>query len=355
MVGDFDGNGRTDIALSNGTALLSTASGFSSVSWPGYADGQLADVNGDGMADVVYAIDSDLYARFSTGAGFDSPVQIGFLPIVGYSGAPDVQQFPNYAGFALGDVDGNGRADALLSSGSAVLLTSPVPDLVTSITTSLGLASTITYKPLTDSTVYTNDTDAVWPVRDLKQQGPLYVVSSVSVPNLVGGNMVTDYFYRGAKAHLRGGGFLGFRQVEASDASTLIKTVSTSRQDYPYQGLPIQVVRKQSSGTVIAQSDSTYTDTALTPAAGSGGMYHKVERTQAVERSYELGGALTVKATTATTYDGFGNAASITVSTAVSEGTGDGYSKITTNTYTNDVTNWFLGRLTRSTVLSTIP
>jgi hypothetical protein len=356
MIGDVDGNGRADVVFSNGTALLSTASGFSSVSWSGYSSGQLADVNGDGMADVVYASDSGLYARYSTGSEFSSPAQIGTLPVWYYGWSEQAGSYPIYPSIAVGDVDGNGRADTVLSTGPAILSTAQVPNLVTSITSSLGLASTITYKPLTDSSVYTADSDAAWPVRDLKQQGPLHAVSSVSVPNLAGGNAVTNYFYRGAKAHLKGGGFLGFRQVEATDGSTSIKTVTTSRQDYPYQGLPTQGVRKQSSGTVIAQSDSTYTDTVLTPASGSGGMYHKVELTQAVERSYELSGSLIVKATTATSYDSYGNATSITVSTAVNESSSDGYSKLTTNTYASpDTTNWFLGRLTRSTVQSTIP
>jgi len=35
--------------------------------------------------------------------------------------------------------------------------------------------------------------------------------------------------------------------------------------------------------------------------------------------------------------------------------TPDGYSKTTTNTYTNDATNWYLGRLTGASVTSTTP
>jgi len=52
------------------------------------------------------------------------------------------------------------------------------------------------------------------------------------------------------------------------------------------------------------------------------------------------------------TYSGldlYGNVGTITVSTS------DSYSKTTTNTYTNDVPNWLLGRLTRSSVQSTVP
>ena len=71
--------------------------------------------------------------------------------------------------------------------------------------------------------------------------------------------------------------------------------------------------------------------------------------TQSVGRSYELDSSLITTVTTTTGYDAYGNVTSLVV------GTGDGYSKTTTNTYTNDIANWFLGRLTRSTVQSTTP
>jgi hypothetical protein len=48
-------------------------------------------------------------------------------------------------------------------------------------------------------------------------------------------------------------------------------------------------------------------------------------------------------------YDTFGNGTQIVVSTS------DGSLKTTTNTYTNDATNWLLGRLTASSVTSQVP
>jgi hypothetical protein len=53
--------------------------------------------------------------------------------------------------------------------------------------------------------------------------------------------------------------------------------------------------------------------------------------------------------TTTFQYDAFGNATQVATSTP------DGYSKTTNSTYTNDTTNWFLGRLTGATVTSTTP
>jgi hypothetical protein len=53
--------------------------------------------------------------------------------------------------------------------------------------------------------------------------------------------------------------------------------------------------------------------------------------------------------TTTYRYDAYGNATQVAASTP------DGFSKTTTNTYTNDTTNWFLGRLTGASVTSTTP
>src|SRR5262249_51030449 len=52
--------------------------------------------------------------------------------------------------------------------------------------------------------------------------------------------------------------------------------------------------------------------------------------------------------TSAYKYDTWGNATEIVVSAT------DGFSKTTTNTYTNDSSKWLLGRLTRATVTSAI-
>jgi len=48
-------------------------------------------------------------------------------------------------------------------------------------------------------------------------------------------------------------------------------------------------------------------------------------------------------------YDAFNNATQVVVSTP------DGFSKTTANTYTNDSTLWYLGRLTRASVTSVAP
>jgi hypothetical protein len=92
-----------------------------------------------------------------------------------------------------------------------------------------------------------------------------------------------------------------------------------------------------------------WTDTVLANPNNTEG-YHRVELNKTIEESNDLNGtAFPTVTTTYTNPDAFGNVQDIVVSTP------DGYSKATHNIYTNDTVNWFLGRLTRSTVTSTTP
>lgn len=344
-LGDVNGDGRLDLN-GGGSVRLSNGSGFDSATISSGTNGVLADVNGDGLAD--FATISCIYNEAQQTCSLGLKVSDGSQLLLTTAGA-DGGYSPR---IAFGDFNGDGRVDAVMG-GSVRFANAETPSTLASITGSLGATTSITYKPLTDSSVYAKDSDATWPVRDLREQGPLYVVSSVASSNGIGGSQTTNYFYRGAKAHLRGGGFLGFREFEATEASTGVKAITTFRQTHPFRGLASVVERRQASGTTISKTTNTWTDNPAVNALGysfSTGIYHRSDLTTAVEESRELSGSLVVTVTTTTGYDAYGNATSVTVST------GDGYSKVTTNTYASpDTANWFLGRLTTSTVQATKP
>ncbi|MFY9314851.1 MAG: hypothetical protein WAO95_04750 [Burkholderiales bacterium] len=132
-----------------------------------------------------------------------------------------------------------------------------------------------------------------------------------------------------------------------------MKARTEYRQDWPFTGMVQQVKRTSPGSVVLSRTDST--PGCLNPANGSactvaaGNRYFPFV-SQTVETGKDLNGAaLPTVTTTYAGYDLYGNVGAVTVST------NDGHSKLTTNTYTNDTTNWFLGRLTRSTVQSTTP
>jgi len=365
-LGDFNGDGRTDVALiHNGTdgwyGRVALAQGDGSFATPvtmtlmvadlsaSYWNSQLGDFNGDGRTDValIHNGTDGWYGRVALAQGdgsFATPVTMTLMA---------ADSSGSYWNSKLGDFNGDGRTDvALIHNGTdgwygRVALTSRITNALITLTTGLNATTTVTYKPLTDSSVYTKDTGAVYPYVDV--QSSLYVVSSVSVSDGIGGTYSTDYSYAGAKSHLLGGGFLGFRQVTLRDYQADMYSVTTYRQDYPYQGQPLSTQKRTNGGVLLSQSLITYTDQLLN--TGISPTWHQSLPTHTVESSYELTGGLISTVVTDTQYDAWGNPTSIVVDS------GGGYNKTTTHTYDNiiDANRWFLGRLRRSTVTSVTP
>ena len=356
----FSGEESSSGSFSNGPYVVAHSTGdFSDSAANGKWQMAPADVNGDGKADMVLtytgASGLRIQAFISDGAG-----NYASGPYVVAHGTGDFSDSASNGKWQMvpADVNGDGKADMVLTYTGASGLriqnfsgNSPLQGFLASITTGLNTTISLTYKPVTDNTVYTKDTTATYPYLDL--QAPVYVVSSVTVPNGIGNIRSTSYKYSGAKAHLTGGGFLGFRQFDVTDNATGIKTSTTFRQDYPYQGLPASVAVTLGGSTLKTVANTwgfdTFADTVLPIATANGSKHHFPKLTQSIESSWDLNSAALPTVTTANQYDAYGNATQVSVSTS------DGYSKTTTNTYTNDLVNWYLGRLTRSTVTSTAP
>lgn len=164
----------------------------------------------------------------------------------------------------------------------------------------------------------------------------------------------TTYLYVGAKSQVQGRGFLGFRQMTVRDEQTAIEQTTTYKQDFPFTGVATSQVKAETGAGAVQLNDveNTYTSTSL------GGTRSFVHLDQSVQTSKDLDGTTMPASRTSYSYDSYGNATSVTVETGSVSGatfTGDGHSMVTTNTYTNDATNWLLGRLTAASVASTVP
>ncbi len=250
------------------------------------------------------------------------------------------------------DSNGTGRPELLFLNDSAdgayqfaQIYNGATPDLVGTFNTGLNATTSVTYKPLTDESVYSKDAAAAYPNIDI--QAPIYVVSRVAASDGIGGEHVTNYSYAGAKSRHLGGGFLGFRETRSHDPQAKIQSITTYRQDYPYHGAPLSTEKRTDGNVLISRSVTTYTDQLLNPTLSP--VWRKSEPTHTVESSYELNGNLITTTTTSQAYDAFGNTTRIVVSS------NDGHVKTTVNNYDNDPVNWILGRLRRATVTSTTP
>jgi hypothetical protein len=314
-------------------------------------------VNGDGLPDILGITDNYVGVQLNTGSSYGPRLQWAsttFNP----SGGWFTTSFHQHVRVA--DVNGDGQADFIgitdnyvgvqLTAGSAGF---NAADRLAEISSGSGAATSVSYRSLTDATVYTKDTGALaaaYPLVDL--QMPFHVVSAHTSSDGIGGTAGHAYRYAGAKSDVPGRGFLGFREVELTQQSTGLKVRTQNRQDWPYVGLPSVVKKTQSSGAVLGETSNTYS--CKDPASGAacavaaGNRYFPFA-SQSVETGNDLNAAVLPTVTTTTAYDNYGNATSVVVST------GDGYSKTTTNTFVNDTVNWFLGRLTRSSVQSVTP
>jgi hypothetical protein len=115
VVGDFNGDGMSDIALIDNTGhrvavALSRASYFSGTSWiwnssfgnPGETPGA-GDFNGDGMDDIVtFTPGHNVYVSLSNGTSF---VQSGWNWNISFSGGSEVP--------GVGDFNGDGKSDVV--------------------------------------------------------------------------------------------------------------------------------------------------------------------------------------------------------------------------------------------------
>ena len=363
IVGDFNGDGKTDwVMLAGGTLYEFQSRGDGTFNYLTIPTGSwnfgnpasaayvpvAGDFNSDGKADfaLIGGNSANIYQFLSKGDGTFAFNTIAMPNGWNFGSPPSANYW-----LSAGDFNGDGKADFAMVNGTSIYTVSPAGsygDTIVGITNGLGITTGLTYAPITSSAVYTKDAAVNYPLQNL--QSPLYVVSRVDNSNGIGGTYSSTYSYAGAKIDLTGRGFIGFHQMAVKDLQTNISDTTTFRQDFPFIGLVASTTRSYGSQT-LGQSTNTY---QFTNAAGSttvspSSAPYRVSLSQNVSSGADFDGSALPTVTTANQYDAFGNATKVTVSTP------DGSAKTTTNTFTNDTTNWYLGRLTRATVTSTAP
>ncbi|WP_162823706.1 toxin TcdB middle/N-terminal domain-containing protein [Lysobacter sp. TY2-98] len=397
-----DYNGMSSFNLNTGVGFVmggGSGGGYGAVqAYPAYL--QVADVNGDGRADLVYP---DPYTRqkFVARMGLPSgklsdPVQLGGT----WTGCGDVQCLAGYS-YLFEDFDGDGNAEFMRikwgDSNSATYFSRLAPerrfkprDAIVKITNGLGAETEIAYSPLTMGALYGRGAGArnafTWgrgsPVRDLA--GPMYVVSRAASSSPQAGapdaKAAIYYRYEGARIQAGGRGFLGFAAVETIDANNpdgYVVSRTEYRQDFPFVGVPQHTTKRLVAGgfspspcVAGALSESCFaTVPAALPSLG-GTLFEdstqiweapqyavaaqrpiEIRTSGSVERSFDAYSGAELKRTqTAFGYGEHGNATSTAVDTFEGGGSQPMATVVTSNVYTDDAARWRLGRMTSSTV-----
>jgi len=375
MQGDFNGDGKTDIVFLGGSptaafTLLSKGDGTFLPKYQTLFGWQfstpirdwwkvvVADFDGDGKDDIGFiggVPNTDIYVASGNG---DGTYRGNYQHLSNWAFGFPVKNFD----VLLGDFNGDGKADiSFVGDTPSTVYTalSQVKDnLVSEIGNGIGSKISISYAPLSKSNVYVKDTAtsaSVYPIVDV--QAALYVVSSVSSSNGIGGAISTSYSYGGLKRDVDGRGSLGFRWLLARQVETSLTSYTEYLQTWPYTGLPSLVRKTISDGGnvgLLSVVDNSYGcidpgGATASPCKVSTGKRYFVYANQSIEKSWDYNGAALPVITTKTEYDSWGNATKVNVSTS------DGYGKTTINNYSNDTSNWYLGRLLKSSVSSVAP
>ncbi len=354
--GDFNGDGKTDLlvgswdgtqwsnwwlAMSDGVGMLRNEripSFFQT------ADRQMfvVDGNGDGYDDF-YAIEkaSDnsgsmiqprLYLNDGRGSFIAQPAGANTYPLDKWN-------------YYFGDFNGDGKAEFICTANwqntswrGIWLFTQPLGNnmLLAKITDGLGNETSITYKHLSDGSIHDRGTTNQYPLTSFASNWP--VVWQVQTPDGIGGVHAMTYHYENALVHKKGRGVLGFSKVSVTDGATN----TTTATEYTPSANKFVMEPRHTETTIgsrlISETDVTYN------YAFQNDTVFSHWPTSSVEKKYEYNSGLLVSEdSTSYSYDTYGNVTLVV--------TTNGSLKTTTiNTYTNNSSDWILGRLTQSVV-----
>ncbi len=357
------------------------------------------DLTGDGFPEMIYP---DLLgsgeARWKVqfnhlGHSFSAPLTSS-MP-VGNTNQGDNSAFLDFSADGIMDQlfidwrdDGNGAQQGTTRLRMGVnLITSRTGDAVNVIEQfedGFGSRVEVSHSPLTDSAIYSrmyNSAATHWGrgsvIYDLVV--PFYVVSEVRASAPVYGNSAAtkskNYHYVGAKLQAGGRGLLGFAEMVEWDPQNSMRTHTRYRQDHPFIGLVSDSITYLSNtshkfdiitdisdesaidweplspatqppisdvhGNIVRYSIQEYQSAIIHPDSGSTPVNSPAE----LVREYSLDGTFKSKTFLTRQYDAYSNIASGWQRKYEFDSSVEWSRLTTTNSWTNDVALWRLGRL----------
>ena len=242
FVGDFNGDGKSDLFTENGAGLteiayatgrdfeaspiiLATSIDPSIHEWSGapHEAVRVADYNGDGKSDLIhikgdftdgpYYDNVDLHVYYSNGLSFEHQA-------LGIGGRVK-RNWPLYPG----DFNGDGGMELMFldwEDANAIRFLRFRPKdqtrLLYRVADGFNHVTAFSYRYMTETLggiFYQKGAGSSYPLHDV--QLPIPLVEAVTTPDGIGGTRSVSYRYRGAKLHRQGRGWLGFTQVQSLD------------------------------------------------------------------------------------------------------------------------------------------
>lgn len=298
---DYNGDGLTDLAYvfrdSGDISIdvyISDGKSYFPQRWETQSGGYLinvnnaefhaVDANGDGLPDIAYTFgdaNNTIDVHLNDGHSFHNQrwtdpagayIQSSYWQPSDYSGDGLVEfayVFKDGSNVSI-DVYKNLRERA---------------DLLVNVENGFGVETGITYKPLTDDSIYEKGSGAQYPIVDI--QAPMYVATTISKDDGAGGQYLSNYTYAAARAHVLGRGFLGFQCFKSHDPQTNLYKIDVLTQDYPTAGMILESSTWYNLGQSNEELLSRTTNTVMFDAVLYGTYFPFMAKS--IEEKWEFG------------------------------------------------------------------
>jgi hypothetical protein len=256
---DVNGDGLLDLVVFDSRGVLvglNNGKSFAPITWwtteficnqagNGWCDENLApkylvDLNNDGKADLVgFSGFNGVNVAYSSGSGF-APSSIWIDQYRSENGWRQ-ELSPRY----MGDFDGDGLPDIIGFGGDYPIVTfnntkTEKQTLVTAVTAGLTGSVGFSYRSMLDASVYTKGSGSSLATDGrIDVIGAGWLVKEISTPTgTTSGNNIQQHSYGAMKSANNGIGSLGFAWTKRDDTASQTVHLNEYRQDYPYIGLP---------------------------------------------------------------------------------------------------------------------
>tara|TARA_R110000868_G_scaffold357374_1_gene618850 strand:+ start:5448 stop:11741 length:6294 start_codon:yes stop_codon:yes gene_type:complete len=388
MLSDVNGDGLADlvgfstevqVGLSNGAgfeAPTTWSSNFAAPNWTQETPRMITDVNGDGRADIVGFNDGGVQIAVSNGSAFvDNNWDQNSLNRLGLSEGGSAKETQRM----IVDVNADGMLDVIAFTQNDVqvgLVSGLYPDLAHQIERSSKGVVEITYKPISDPSVY-SEPSISGALAKFQRYRPL--VQNPTLPNYRARSRLTGRFYvvsntvnknnpaitedpyeyevihtyQNAEVSNTGRGWLGYGAASYVNVSMGRKTALTYHQDFPKIGRPSsrQVTCSGTNASACQAEDKYHYDhfdykVSTTETNSQTGLSATMVRPKSVQSDIYQGSEYQHSIGQVFTYDEYGNRTQNAKLNLVSQAGKDSDpidNVYVTTSYQNDPTNWRYG------------